>query len=58
MAEIWQNAIIMVAVAGALAYLVIRLVRWRRRRRACSQCQLIQAVTGGKNGDRTESSPN
>jgi len=58
MAELWQNAIIMLAVAGALAYLVIRLVRWRRRRRACSECQLIQAVTGGENSRRADSSPN
>jgi|GEM_PF-6921494 len=58
MAEFWQNAIIMLAVTGALAYLVIRLIRCRRRRRACSECRLMQAVTGGENNRRTDSSTN
>jgi hypothetical protein len=54
MSELWQNIVIILAVGSALTYLAVLLVGRRRKRRACSECRLMQAVTGNKHN----SSPN
>jgi hypothetical protein len=55
MTEFWQNLAIMSAVVGAIAYLVIRFIGWRRHRRACSECRLRELVAGG--GERRPNDP-
>jgi hypothetical protein len=55
MTEFWQNLAIVSAVGGAVAYLAIRLIGWRRRRRACSECRLRELVAGG--GERQRNNP-
>lgn len=55
MTEFWQNLTIVSAVAGAIAYLVIRLMGWSRRRRACSECRLRELMAGG--GERPRNNP-
>lgn len=47
MTEFWQNLIIVSAVGGAVTYLVIRLIDWRRHRHACSECRLRSLAANG-----------
>jgi hypothetical protein len=54
MSELWQNVIIVLAVGSALTYLVVLLVGRRRKRRACSECRLMQAVTGNKHNSSAD----
>jgi len=55
MTEFWQNLVIVSAVGGAAAYLVIRLIGWRRHRRACSECRLRDLAVNG--GERRHNNP-
>lgn len=42
MALLWQQIIIGLAVAAAVAYLVVRYIRKRREQSACANCTLMK----------------
>jgi uncharacterized membrane protein YdjX (TVP38/TMEM64 family) len=45
MSAFWQTLAIAASIGAALVYLAARVVGWRRRRQACSECRLMQSVT-------------
>jgi hypothetical protein len=47
MSEIWQQVLIYLVLAGAVAYLVRRIVKWRDHRRQCAECPLIKNSIDG-----------
>lgn len=45
MSSFWQEGSILILVGGAVAYLARRIILWRRRRKCCSECQLVKGVS-------------
>ena len=58
MASPWQHLVILTAVGAAAVYLLIRLIGWRKRRRACSECRLLEALQGGEKSRSREHTTN
>jgi hypothetical protein len=43
MGDLWQHVAIGLLVVASLVYLGRRFSRWRKRRKACSECRLLKA---------------
>jgi uncharacterized membrane-anchored protein YhcB (DUF1043 family) len=46
MAPFWQEIVIGLLVAAAVAYLIVRIVRRKRTECACSRCGLMKLASG------------
>jgi hypothetical protein len=58
MADSWQQLVIFTAVGVAAVYLLMRLIGWRRRRRACTDCRLMEALRIGEKSASREHTTN
>lgn len=58
MNSFWQEGVIWLLVGGAIAYLVRRIIAWRRRHKSCSECQLVKGISRPRDRSHTNNSAN
>lgn len=45
MPNLWQNIVIFLCLGGAVAYLVLQAINWRKHRHSCLDCRLMRTAS-------------